>query len=103
MKKTRRILALGAALLAAADPAAALDFRPDGASVELGIGEPGTYMAGVGLVWDWDFERMRREAALTAHTEVLINRWRHNAVGGGEDELTQFVVLPSLRMRLYSS
>ncbi|GAB3764312.1 acyloxyacyl hydrolase [Ramlibacter monticola] len=94
------MLTLGAVLLASAGAARAIDFGPDGASVEAGFGTRGTYMAGVGLVWDWDFERMRRKAELTAHTEVLVNRWRFDAVGGGNDELTQFVVLPSLRMRL---
>lgn len=100
MRTTRRLLALATSLLAAAGPALAVDFRPDGASVELAAGTRNTYMAGVGLVWDWDFERMRRKAELTAHTEVLVNRWRFEAVGGGHDELTQFVLLPSLRMRL---
>jgi lipid A 3-O-deacylase len=99
MKSTTLILA-GVALLAISGSALAVDFKPDGASLEAGVGTQGTRMAGVGLVWDWDFERVRRHAELTAHTELLINRWRYDAVAGGSAELTQFVVLPSLRMRL---
>jgi lipid A 3-O-deacylase len=91
---------LAGALLAVSGPVLAVDFKPDGASLEAGIGKFGSRMAGVGLVWDWNFERMRRAAELTAHTEVLVNRWRYDALGGGSGELTQFAVLPSLRMRL---
>jgi hypothetical protein len=99
MKITTMLLA--GALLAATGPVLAADFKPDGASLEAGFGKNGTRMAGVGLLWDWDFERMRRKAELTAHTEVLVNRWRYDAVaGGGSDQLTQVVLLPSLRMRL---
>lgn len=94
------MLLAGAALLAATGPALAVDFQPDAVSLEAGFGKNGTRMAGVGLGWDWDFERMRRKAELTAHTELLVNRWRYDAVGGGSDLLTQLVVLPSLRMRL---
>jgi hypothetical protein len=94
------MLLAGAALLAATGSAVAVDFKPDGVSLEAGIGKNGARMAGVGLVWDWDFERMRRKAELTAHTELLVNRWRYDAVGGGKDQLTQLVLLPSVRMRL---
>ena len=94
------MVALGAAVLAVAGPALATDFRPDGVAVEAAVGSRGTNMAGLGLVWDWDFERMRRKAELTAHTELIINRWRFDAMDGGKDELTQFALLPSLRMRL---
>jgi lipid A 3-O-deacylase len=101
MKTTTMLqLAAAAALLAPSAPALAVDFAPVGASIEAGIGRQGTRMAGVGLVWDWDFERLRRKAELTAHTELMVNRWRADAVGGGNFELTQLVVLPSLRMRL---
>ena len=90
---------LAATLLAATGPVLAVDYRPDGASLELGVGKNGTRMAGVGLLWDWDFDRMRPKAELTAHTELLVNRWRYDAVAGGSDELTQLVLLPSLRIR----
>jgi lipid A 3-O-deacylase len=89
-----------AALLVAAGQVFAFNMRPDGVSFEAGPGRTGTNMAGVGLVWDWDFERMRRKSELTAHTELLVNRWRADALGGGHQQLTQLVVLPSLRMRL---
>ncbi|HET8744824.1 MAG TPA: acyloxyacyl hydrolase [Ramlibacter sp.] len=100
MKTTTTMLLAGAMAVAAAAPAAAADFKPDGISAQVGFGKHGTRMAGVGLVWDWDFEALRRKAELTAHTELMVNRWRHEAVGGGNDALTQLVVLPSLRMRL---
>jgi hypothetical protein len=96
MKRTTMLLA--GALLVATGPALA-DFRPDAASAQLGVGKRGTHMAGLGLIWDWDFDLVRR-AELTAHTELMINRWRFSAVDGGRGELTQFVVLPLLRMRL---
>ena len=98
--QSRTILLAGAALLAAVGPVAAVDWKPHGASIEAGVGTRGTHMVGLDLVWDWDFERMRRKAELTAHTELLINRWHYDAVGGGRDQLTQYVLLPSLRMRL---
>jgi lipid A 3-O-deacylase len=98
MKTTTMLLA--GVLLAATGPALAADFKPDGVSLTAGFGKNGTRMAGAGLVWDWDFERIRRAAELTAHTEVLVNRWRYDAIGGGSDQLTQLVLLPSLRMRL---
>lgn len=94
------MLLVGAALLATTGGALAVDLKPDGASIETGVGKQGTRMAGVGLLWDWDFERMRPRAELTAHTELLLNRWRYDAVGGGSDQLTQVVLLPLLRMRL---
>lgn len=98
--RTTARLAAAALLLAAALPAQALDLRPDGISIAVGPGRDHARMAGVGVVWDWDFERMRRKAELTAHTELLVNRWRADAFGGGHLDLTQYVVLPSLRMRL---
>lgn len=100
--KTTTIARLAAAALLAAPalPAGAVDFTPDGVTFEAGAGKDGARMAGIGLVWDWDFERMRRKAELTAHTELKLNRWRADAVGGGHQELTQIVLLPSLRMRI---
>jgi lipid A 3-O-deacylase len=90
-----------AVLLAAATcTAQAIDLRPDGATVRTGVGGDGTAMAGVGIVWDWDFQRLRRKAELTAHTELMVNHWRHDARGGGSGQLTQLVLMPSLRMRL---
>lgn len=89
-----------AAVCAFAGQALAFNMRPDGVSLEAGPGRTGTHMAGVGLVWDWDFERLRRKAALTAHTELLVNLWHADALDGGRQRLAQWVVLPSLRMRL---
>lgn len=89
-----------ALLLAGIAPAHAFDLRPAGASVQVGAWNHGTAMAGVGLLWDWDFERLRKRAELTAHTELMVNRWRADALGGGNQELTQLVLLPTLRMRL---
>ena len=101
MTTTKLLRVLLAGACAAGLPAAhAFDWKPDGASLQAGGGGNGTSMAGVGIVWDWDFQRMRRKAELTAHTEVMLNHWRYNALGSGHDSLTQVVVLPSLRMRL---
>lgn len=98
-KKLLRVLLAGACA-AGLSAAHAFDWKPDGASLQVGAGGKGTTMAGVGIVWDWDFQRMRRKAELTAHTELMFNHWRGNAAGGGHETLTQVVVLPSLRMRL---
>jgi len=99
MKKPHVLLA-AAALAAASLPASALDLRPDGVSVQAGPGTHGSRIAGVGVIWDWDFERMRRKAELTAHTEVMVNHWDAREAGGSRQSITQLVVLPSLRMRL---
>lgn len=100
--RTTTILRLGAAVLFlnAPLPASAFDVVPDGASAQVGFARHGTRMAGVGVIWDWDFERMRRKSELTAHTELLLNRWRADQAGGAHIELTQIALLPSLRMRL---
>lgn len=97
--KTLRLLLAGLCA-AAVHSAQAFDWKPDGASLQAGVGGKGTAMAGAGVVWDWDFQRMRRKAELTAHTEVMVNHWSARAVGGDREGLTQLVVLPSLRMRL---
>lgn len=89
-----------ALLLGVLPPVHAFDPSPDAVAVQAGVASHGTRMAGVGVVWDWDFERLRRKAELTAHTEVMLNHWRGGAVGGGHLSVTQAVVLPSLRMRL---
>jgi lipid A 3-O-deacylase len=93
-------LLLAGALLASTPAAHAIDFTPDAASLRIGAGSHGTSMAGVGIVWDWDFERLRRKAELTAHTEFMVNTWRADAVGGGTQTITQLALLPSLRMTL---
>ena len=100
MKSVRLPAAIAATLLAAAPGMArALDLVPDGVSLQAGAGTHHTRMAGVGLVWDWDFQRMRKRAELTAHTELLVNHWTADEAGGGSQSLTQLVLLPSLRMR----
>jgi lipid A 3-O-deacylase len=101
MKTTKLTSLIVAGICCAGVPCAqAIDFTPDGVSMQAGGGRHGAAMAGVGIVWDWDFQRMRRKAELTAHTEVMFNGLRASAVGGGHDGYRQLVVLPSLRMRL---
>lgn len=99
MTKTTMLRLLAAALLPAAClPAHALDLRPDGVSLERGYGSRAPRMIGVGMIWDWDFKRVRR-AEVTAQTEVLINRWDIDPAAGNRHML-EYVVLPSLKMRL---
>lgn len=100
-KKTtlQRLVAAGL-LLATLGSAHAFNLRPDGVSVQAGAGRHSAAMAGVGIVWDWDFQRMRRKAELTAHTELMFNAWRASDLGGGYQDYAQLVLLPSLRMRL---
>lgn len=101
MTTTKTLRLVAAALCAAGVHSAhAFDWQPDGVSTQAGFGGRGTWMTGVGVVWDWDFQRMRRKAELTAHTEFMVNHWSGRAVGGGRQGLTQLVLLPSLRMRL---
>lgn len=90
-----------AGLLAAClAPAQAADWHPDAVTVKAGGGDGNAVMAGAGVRWDWDFERLRR-ARLTAHTELMLNEWRAQRVDrSGERLYTQLVVLPSLRMRM---
>jgi lipid A 3-O-deacylase len=78
----------------------AFNLAPDAISFEVGAGGHSTAMASAGLTWDWDFESLRRKAELTAHTELLVNHWHADALGGGSQSFTQLAVLPSLRMRL---
>jgi len=98
--KPLRVCVVAAFFATGASLSHAFDLRPDAVSLLAGAGSHGTRMAGAGLVWDWDFERMRKKAELTAHTELLLNQWRADAIGGGHDSFTQLVLLPSLRMRL---
>jgi lipid A 3-O-deacylase len=99
-RKPLRLCVVAACLATGASLSHALDLAPDAVALQAGAGTHGTRMAGAGLVWDWDFERMRRKAELTAHTELMLNSWRADAIGGGEHSYTQVVLLPSLRMRL---
>ena len=98
-KKSARILA-GALLAASVSSAGALDLRPDGVSVQGSWGTNSARMAGAGLVWDWDWERLRRKAAITGRTELLANFWRADDFGGGHQGWTQLVLLPTLRFEL---
>lgn len=97
--KTLRVCLVGL-LASAASLSHAIDWTPDGVSVQGGAGSHAARMAGVGVFWEWDFQRMRRKAELTAHTELMVNQWRADAPEGGHRTYTQVVLLPSLRMRL---
>jgi hypothetical protein len=99
MKTTLPFRLITAGLLATALSAAHADFRPDRVSLNVAGGGSGTAMAGVGIVWDWDF-RLQRHAELTGQTELMVNHLRADAFGGGSQGFTQLVVLPTLRMRL---
>lgn len=100
MKTTKNHLLALALCLSVLAPAHAFNLRPDGVSVFAGGGSHGSAIAGGSLLWDWDFERMRRKAELTAHTELIFNEWRASAVGGGNAYYAQVALLPTLRMRL---
>jgi lipid A 3-O-deacylase len=78
----------------------AFNLGPDAVSFEGGAGTHRATILSAGLTWDWDFESLRRKSELTAHTELLVNHWRADAIGGGRQSFTQLAVLPSLRMRL---
>jgi hypothetical protein len=98
-KNSARILA-GALLAACFSSAGALDLRPDGVSVQGSWGTNSARMAGAGLVWEWDWERLRRKAAITGRTELLVNAWRADDFGGGTQGWTQVVLLPTIRFEL---
>ena len=102
MKKKTLIQLCAPVLLAAFMPFAhAFDMRPDALTVQGGGGDERVRMLGAGLRWDWDFERLRKAAELTAHTEFLVNQWRsQRADRSGDAQYTQLVLLPTLRMQL---
>lgn len=101
MKKKTLLRALPVVLcLATFGGAQAVEWRPDGVSVQGSLGTHGTLMTGAGLVWDWEWERLRRRAAITGQTELFVNHWRGDAVGGGRASYTQFGLLPTLRLHL---
>ena len=89
-------LARGCAALSltlAAAGASALDLRPDGISLQASPGTHDTGMAGAAVVWDWEWELLRRK-------ELFVNHWRADALGGGRSSFTQVGVLPTLRINL---
>jgi lipid A 3-O-deacylase len=88
-----------ASLGLALSPVHAIDLAPDGLAVQFGSGGSGTRLAGVGVIWDWNFWRIRPKTELTAHTEFILNDWRADEIGGGKRNYLQAVVLPTLRMR----
>ena len=101
MKQKKLVpLVAGALLAAAGGSAAALDLKPDGIAVHGSIGTNTARMAGVGLIWDWEWEVLRRKAAITGQTEWMINRWQADDFGGGHQGFTQVVLLPTVRFEL---
>jgi len=96
---SRRILAV-LAVAGFLGNASAIDLRPDGYTVHGAVGTNTANMMGAGLVWDWNWELLRRKAEITAHTELLVNHWRADAFGGGTQGFNQLVVLPTARFRL---
>jgi len=102
MKTTILARSCSAALLAACLPLAhAADWHPDAVTLKVGGGDSHAAMAGTGLRWDWDFERMRRKSELTAHTELMLNGWRAEKPDRSGDRFySQVVLLPSIRMRM---
>ena len=94
-----RLCAAGA-LAMAASLAHAIDWRPDGVVVEAGVGRNGNALIGAGLSWDWSWHHTSAGAELSARTELLLNEWRADDFGGGHQNFTQIVLLPTLRMQL---
>ena len=85
---------------AAAAGAGATVLRPDGVSMQGSLGTNATWMGGLGVVWDWDWERLRRKAAITGQTELFVNHWQADGLAGGRASFTQFGLLPTLRIHL---
>lgn len=90
---------LAASLAALLSCAHAMDLTPHAVSAQVSAGTMDVHMAGVGVIWDWDWERLRR-AEVTAHTELLLNGWRAPAMGGGHQTIWQVALVPTLRMQL---
>lgn len=98
-RKNHRLAAV--ALLAALWlPAHAVDWTPDGVSLQAGPGSHRSGNLGAGMFWDWEGQLLRNVPELTGQTEFMVNHWRANDVGGGYQHFTQLVLLPSLRLRL---
>ena len=103
MKTNSNKLARAVAALAAAGTlgsASAIDLTPDAWTVHGAVGTNSAGMVGAGVVWDWNWELLRRKAEITAHTELLVNHWRADEFGGGTQGFTQVVLLPTARFRL---
>ncbi|MDB5956281.1 acyloxyacyl hydrolase [Ramlibacter sp.] len=102
MRTTTTLLRLCAAgaLVTCASLAHAVDWRPDAVVLEAGVGRNGNALAGAGLSWDWSWHRNAGAAELSARTELLLNEWRADDFGGGHQNFTQIVLLPTLRMQM---
>jgi lipid A 3-O-deacylase len=99
--RTTTTNALAIALLVAiAGHARAVDFQPDGWFVEGGAGQHGVANATAGVVWDWQWEKLRRKAFLTAHTEVFASVWSARGFESDRQQFWLVGVLPLLRMQL---
>lgn len=98
---TTNILRLAAAGVLAASSlgAQAIDFTPDGVTVQGGPGSQRSASLGVGVVWDWKEPLWERVPELEGRTEFLVNTWRADDIGGGSQHFTQLVLLPTLRWR----
>ena len=87
-----------AGVLAAAASLAHADWRPDAVVLEAGIGRGGLGLLGAGLAWDWRWRHATAGGAeFSARTELLLNEWRADDFGGGHQNFTQLVLLPTLR------
>src|SRR4051812_12147950 len=100
MKKHNVSSAAAMLLTAWVGHAAAIDWRPDGIAVQGSVGTHDTHMAGVAVVWDWEWETLRRKAEISGQTELFVNHWRADAVSGGRDSYTHIGMLPTLRINL---
>ena len=92
-------LLLAAGSLLAAAPAAALDFRPDTASLQLGPGRHGTSSITAGIGWDWAWQRPVWRLLATGQTELFASAWRAHDFGDGHQWFGHFGVLPTVRLR----
>ena len=102
MRRTTTLLRLcaGCLLAVGASLTQAADWRPDGVVLEAGVGRNGNKLLGAGLSWDWKFHHLTRAAELSARTELLLNEWWVDDIGGGHRGFTQLVLLPTLRMQM---
>jgi hypothetical protein len=66
----------------------AFNLSPDAVSFEGGAGTHRATILSAGLTWDWISRACVGRPSLTAHTELLVNHWRADAIGSGRHSST---------------
>lgn len=77
-----------------------MDGEPDAVFVQGGFARNATTSASAGVVWNWEWERLRRHAFVSGSTELFVSHWQARGFAAGWQGFQQIVLLPVLRMQL---